>query len=65
MTFEEYWAGLEKKKGGKITGTLTLTAEQFKKMQKQSFDIGGKHASGLKDAADSLYDRVFGGKGRP
>lgn len=64
MTFEEYWAGLEKKKGGPISGKITVTAEQFKKMQKQAFDLGGKHAAGLKDSADSLYDQVFGSRGR-
>lgn len=45
MTFDEYWAALESKNGQPITGSVKLTAEGFRKMQKQAYEMGKKSMS--------------------
>ena len=54
MTFEEYWEALTVQRP--ITGKLLMTQEQFKKMQKQVWQIGFNHAKFQK----SLFDEIFG-----
>ena len=65
MKWELYWEALEAKKGGKITGTVTLTAEQFKKMQRQAFDQGLAEGGGQvksKDTLDTMFGDMFKGR---
>lgn len=49
MTFDEYWDALNEKKV--ITGKVLMTADQFKRMQRQAYTQGHKEA---KESGDSL-----------
>lgn len=55
MTFDDYWKALEGRVvGGKIDKAVHMTPEQFRRMQKQAYEIGYK--AGLNESPRAAED---------
>jgi hypothetical protein len=61
MEFEEYWNALNAKK--EITGDIRMTPEQFKKIQRQAFDLGRKSGKEEERKTQEIMGRASAGNG--
>lgn len=61
MSWEEYWNKLNEKK--KVSKNVQMSAKQFEKMQKQSYDIGFSHGKKYKPKPDftNPFNEIFNG----
>ena len=59
-TFAQYWEALERKKGKPIEGEIRMSADQFKAVQRQAYDIGRKHEKTKREDFKTFVDTLCG-----